>query len=271
MPSAAPVLCLGLFILLPVVVLLTMSRLEMSLISQQAAFEQHVGARDPDPPRLESHSPTAVFLVPQLTAAPAPPAVAKPASFGAAYSRLKARGLPFAETWHPSPYTNSSVLANWEEGVSRAISGDPSRWPVYVSWTPHGFGSNMLSQVNFVVYAALHNASLLLVSKGSALAPPLPRPVGENLNTSLLRWWGRHQTKQATLQAWYEESFEYSALGETATDRYKELCWGKPDCDFTPFGPRWAVGTGDYFKMTRYFLRSWRHVCAGAFGCGERG
>jgi len=166
-----------------------------------------------------------------------------------AYSRLKSRSLPFMDEYPPNNFTKASpVFKTWETDVSRAISGDPSRWPVYHSWTPHGFGSNLLSNVNYIVYATLHNASITLVSKGSPYNPPRQQIAQnriafdmndtryEKLNEGLMKWWMRHQAKQATLQAWFEESFAYGELCETMSDRYDDLCWGKRICDFPPFG-----------------------------------
>jgi len=195
-----------------------------------------------------------------------------------AFTRLKQTGLPFVDEYPPInasvSFDANHVFASpgeFERQMSAALSGDPSRHIVYFTWTPHGFGSNLLSHINYIVFAALNNASVVLVSKGS---PYMPRrtPVAARdvtfalnetglaaLSEGLLLWWARHQAKQATVQAWYEEAFAYAQCNLTAL-RYDEVCRGKRDCDFPPFGPVWTGRgrRGDFFKATRWGMRMLR-------------
>jgi len=134
-----------------------------------------------------------------------------------AFTRLQRSGLPFVDEYPP---INASISVDFnhvfdgpsagafERQISAAISGDPSRHIVYFTWTPHGFGSNLLSHINYITFAALNNASVVLVSKGSPYIPPRAPMALRNvtfalnetglpaLSEGLLRWWGTRPSRQ---------------------------------------------------------------------------
>jgi len=192
------------------------------------------------------------------------------AHYATAFQQLESRGFAFVDRYPDATYlaTGRYFKPNWPEQLSRAISGDPGRERVNFVWTPHGFGSNMINHVNYIIYAALNNATLTLVSKGSPYLPDRPVIEYKDIpwNYSLpphdirkhLRWWANHQSRQNVLQAWFDEFMAYSVPNDTTAERYNELCYAKRDCDFPPFGVLYRNGSADMYKGAKYFVQGFR-------------
>jgi hypothetical protein len=177
------------------------------------------------------------------------------------YALLRSTGLPFSDKLAPSRFASApDVVRRLDLVLSQTHFQDK----VFFSWTPHGFGSNMINFANYLSYALFNNISVVLVSKGGSPYDPPSEPV-TNLSRSILTniktnnsmltaWLIAHQTLQATVQAWFEEAFSYSTVCNVQNFEYKERCLTKPDCDFTPFGPLFRDGE-DFHRLVRYFMR----------------